>query len=313
MDAYRYLFGTVPSRRFGRSLGIDLLPCKTCSLNCLFCQLGRTTRQTLARKEYVPAKKVIDEIDDWLKADGNADYLTLSGSGEPTVHSGFGVVLEFIRERSTIPGLLLTNGTMLHLPEVRAAACHASVVKVSLSAWDQKSFEQVNRPHPELRFEQLIKGEKALRRQFEGEVWIEVFIVWGMNSVPGDVRKIAALAEEIGPSKIQLNTAVRPPAEETAVVAPRERMEELAELFNPPAEVIAEFSADVTESLRTSGNTILDMLKRRPCTVEDIADVFGMHVNEVLKYVGTLMKTHRIRSVRKDGKIYYVSGTQVQG
>ena len=156
---YKTIFGPVPSRRFGLSLGVDLVPFKTCSLNCVFCQLGRTTNKTVTRKEYVPLKMVLTELEAWLKTDGHADYITLSGSGEPTLHSQFGKVLEFIRANSEIPAVLLTNGTMLYLPEVKEAAIHADVVKVSLSVWNQDSFGWVNRPHPELNFKQIVKGQ----------------------------------------------------------------------------------------------------------------------------------------------------------
>jgi len=134
---YKYLFVPVPSRRFGRSLGVDLTPYKTCSPDFVFCQLGRASEKTITRQEYVPLEMVLFELEDWLKKDGRAQYITLSGSGEPTLHSRFGEVLEFINNKSTISTAVLTNGTMLHLPEVRHAAALANVVKVSLSAWNQ--------------------------------------------------------------------------------------------------------------------------------------------------------------------------------
>ncbi|MDY7035834.1 MAG: radical SAM protein, partial [Thermodesulfobacteriota bacterium] len=175
MVDYRYLFGPVPSRRFGRSLGVDLNPYKTCSLDCVFCQLGRTTKKTITRREYVPTESVLSELHEWLNEDGRADYITLSGSGEPTLHSRFGDVLQFIRSQSTIPAVLLTNGTMLNLQEVREAAACADVVKTSLSAWDQPSYIWMNRPYPQLRFDHLIEGQKAFRAQFNGQLWVEVF------------------------------------------------------------------------------------------------------------------------------------------
>jgi len=187
---YNCLFGPVPSRRFGRSLGVDLTPYKTCSLDCIFCQLGRTTEKTVARKEYVPTDIVLSELKEWLNKDGRADYITLSGSGEPTLHSRFGEVLEFIRANSKIPAVLLSNGTMLNLPEVRDAAACANVVKCSLSAWNQVSYEWVNRPHPQLRFDHLIKGQKDFRAQFKGQLWMEIFLIAGTNSTPANVRKI---------------------------------------------------------------------------------------------------------------------------
>jgi len=307
MGEKKYLFGPVPSRRLGRSLGVDLTPYKTCSLDCVFCQLGRTTEKTVIRKEYAPTDAVIAEIERWLKKGGKADYITLSGSGEPTLHEHFGEILAFIREKSTIPSVLLTNGTLLHLPEVRDAASLANVVKVSLSAWDQASYMWVNRPHPELRFDRLVQGQKAFRAQFKGDLWIEVFLVGGMNSDKEEVKKIASLAKEICPARIHLNTAVRPPAEDFATPLSRERMEELSHLFDPPAEIIAEFSAEKDLKLQANKETVLAMLRRRPCTADQIARGFGMHLNEVSKYLGNLMRADQIRAERKDSTIYYAA------
>jgi wyosine [tRNA(Phe)-imidazoG37] synthetase (radical SAM superfamily) len=307
MGDYKYLFGPVPSRRFGRSLGVDLSPYKTCSLDCVFCQLGRTGEKTVTRQEYVPIGMVLSELGEWLKRDGRADYITLSGSGEPTLHSRFGEVLEFIRSKSTIPAALLTNGTMLYLQEVRDAASLANVVKVSLSAWDQASYGWVNRPHPQLRFDQLIEGQKAFRAQFDGQFWMEVFLIGVMNSNPADVEKIAALAEEIGPDRIHLNTTVRPSAEDFATALSREGMEELIHLFKPTAEVIAEFKDKLADHIQADQETIFSMLKRRPCTAEQIADIFGMHFNEVSKYLSNLIRTDQIRAERKGTTVYYAA------
>jgi wyosine [tRNA(Phe)-imidazoG37] synthetase (radical SAM superfamily) len=307
MTQGKHLFGPVPSRRFGRSLGLDLTPHKTCSLDCVFCQLGRTTKKTATRKEYVPSDDVIAELNRWLKTDGKADYITLSGSGEPTLHLRFGEVLNFIRTNSSIPAVLLTNGTLLHLPEVRDAASSANIVKVSLSAWDQASYSWVNRPHTQLKFSQLVEGQKAFRKQFRGELWLEVFLVWGMNSTPSDVKRIAALAKEVEPDRIQLNTVVRPPAEEFAKSLSRERLAGLCSLFRPTAEVIAEFTADKDLKIQADKETILSMLQRRPCTVDQIAKGFGMHFNEVTKYLGNLMRTGQIQEERKNSTVYYAA------
>ena len=307
MEEYRYLFGPVPSRRFGRSLGVDLNPHKTCSFDCVFCQLGRTTEKTITRREYVPTERVLSELHEWLDKDGRADYITLSGSGEPSLHSRFGEVLEFIRSQSTIPAVLLTNGTMLNLQEVRDAAVCADVVKTSLSAWDQHSYIWMNRPHPQLRFDHLIEGQKAFRAQFKGELWMEVFLVEGINSFPGDIQKIATLAGEIGPDRIHLNTSVRPPAEDFAAALSKEHMEELTHLFQPRAEVIAEFKAKDSERVEANQETIFSMLQRRPCTADQIADVFDMHLNEVSKYIGILMQSDQIHVERKSPMVYYAA------
>ena len=307
MRKRKYLFGPVPSRRFGRSLGVDLTPYKTCSFDCVFCQLGRTTNKTVIREEYVPIKAVIAEIDEWLKTDGEADYITLSGSGEPTLHSSFGEILEFVRDNSDIPAVLLTNGTLLHLKEVRDAASLANVVKISLSAWDQTSYQSINRPHTQLKFPQLVEGQKEFRRQFRGDLLLEVFLVWGMNSIPSDVRRIAALEDEIKPDRIHLNTSVRPTAEEFAYALSAERMSSLCHLFQPKAEIIAEFNVQNKFNLKANKKAILSMLERRPCTMDQIAMGFNMHMNEVAKYIGSLMRSGQIREERKNSTFYYAA------
>lgn len=306
---YQYLFGPVPSRRFGRSLGVDPIPNKTCSLDCVFCQLGRTTNKTISRREYVSTKGIQDELHEWLETDGKADYITLSGSGEPTLHSRFGEILEFIRSNSKIPAVLLTNATMLYLPEVREAASIANVVKVSLSAWDQDSYKWVNRPSPQLVFDDLIEGQRAFRAQFKGELWMEVFLITGMNSNAADVGKISVLAEKISPDRIHLNTAVRPPAEGFVSPLSDESLSSMTHLFRPTAEVIAEFKIRNKVKIRANRETILSMLRRRPCTSDQIAETFGMHINEVTKYLGNLIQNDQIRMERKGGTVYYTAET----
>jgi wyosine [tRNA(Phe)-imidazoG37] synthetase (radical SAM superfamily) len=289
---------------------VDLTPFKTCTLDCIFCQLGRTPHKTLERKEYVPTEQVTAELDAWTAEGGKADYITLAGSGEPTLHSRFGDILDFARKRTGLPVALLSNGTLFEDSEVRKAAQKADIVKVSLSAWDQASFEQVNRPHADLRFERVVEGQRAFRREFRGKLWVEVFMIWGTNSVKRDVEKIAALVDSIAPDEIHLNTAVRPPAESFAFAMPRTAMEELAGLFRPAANVIAEFAADKSTEVAANEATILAMLQRRPCTAQQIADVFGMHLNEVSKYVGKLMRTNKIRLQADDGSQPYYAAVK---
>jgi len=310
MADYRYLFGPVPSRRFGRSLGIDLTPFKTCSLDCIFCQLGKTTNKTCIRKEYVPLDPVKEELGKWLDNGGLADYLTLSGSGEPTLHSRFGEILSFAGSRSDIPTVVLTNATLLHLPEVRDAACNANVVKVSLSAWDQASFEMINRPCKGLEFDRLVEGQKEFRRRFDGEVWMEVVLLEGLNTHEEDVKKIAALAEEIGPDKIHLNTAVRPPAEIYAAAVTPARLAEFTGFFNPVADIVAAFSSRQAKNTAVRGDVIEAMLRRRPCTAEQIAASFGMHLNEVSKYLGHMLHTGRIRTEHTANGVFYFASDE---
>jgi wyosine [tRNA(Phe)-imidazoG37] synthetase (radical SAM superfamily) len=303
---YQYLFGPVPSRRLGRSLGIDLTPLKTCSFDCVFCQLGRTPVKTLERKAFFPTADIIAEIDHWLKHDGHADYLTLSGSGEPTLHTGFGDILDFLGDQP-IPSALLTNGSLLHLPEVRKAAARASMVKVSLNAWDRQSFEWVNRPHRQLNFRQFFNGLKQFRDVFDGRLWIEVFLLSGINAMRRDVEKIAKLARELAPDRIHLNTVARPPAEDFAAAVSIQQLEDLSGLFDPPATIALESNVVRSEAAKASQSAIYAMLKRRPCTNRQIQEAFGLHINEVSKALGMLTRRGLIRSDRKNREVYYRS------
>jgi wyosine [tRNA(Phe)-imidazoG37] synthetase (radical SAM superfamily) len=303
---YQHLYGPVPSRRFGRSLGIDLMPHKACCLDCIFCQLGPTHRKTLTPQNYVSTEQVKNELESWYQKNGKADYIALSGSGEPTLHAAFGEVLATVKAFKQIPTALLSNGALFYREEVRQAASQADVVKISLSAWDQASFEGVNRSHPRLQFHRMLAGQKAFRREFEGELWLEVFLVRGFNSLPEQVRKIAALAREIAPDRIHLNTVTRPPSEGFAMPVTHAHMQPLTELFEPQAEIISEFIPKETPSMEADQESIMAILKRRPCTSRQIADVCGLHFYEVAKHLTALMKANQVRTEPRDGAVYYV-------
>jgi wyosine [tRNA(Phe)-imidazoG37] synthetase (radical SAM superfamily) len=305
-NRYQYLYGPVPSRRFGRSLGIDLIPHKACCLDCIFCQLGPTHRKTITPQTYVATDQIKAELERWYREHGQADYIALSGSGEPTLHAAFGEVLATVKAFKAIPAALLSNGALFHREEVRQAARQADVVKISLSAWDQWSFEWINRPHPRLSFDRMMAGHKAFRREFEGELWLEVFLVLGFNSRPEEVRKIADRAREIAPDRIHLNTVTRPPSEGLAMPVTHAHMQPLTELFEPPAEIISEFAPHATPSMGADQESIMAILKRRPCTSRQIADVCGLHFYEVTKYLAALIKANQVRTESRSGAIYYV-------
>jgi len=304
---YKHLFGPVPSRRLGWSLGVDLTPAKTCTLDCVFCQLGRTTVKTTERRDYVSAEEVMGELADWLRRGGSADYITLAGSGEPTLHRQFGAIIERTRALTTIPVALLTNGTLLHLPEVRRAAGKADVVKVTLAAPDETLFGQIHRPCQGVTLEQVLEGGRLLRAEFTGQLWLEIFLLWGVNTTGAEVARLATLARELRPDRVHLNTCVRPPAEDFVQAVPAERLAELALLFDPLAEVIAESAAAGVARARLTEEALLALLQRRPCTAGDLGKLFGLHANETAKYVGRLLRTHRICSERRESGVYYVA------
>jgi wyosine [tRNA(Phe)-imidazoG37] synthetase (radical SAM superfamily) len=305
MESYRYIFGPVPSRRLGLSLGIDLTPLKTCNSDCIFCQLGCTVRRTVRRTEYVPTADVIAEIQDWLAQGRRVDHITLAGSGEPTLHSRFGDVLAFVRANSCIPAALLSNGMLFYRPDVREAAAEAALVKLTLSAWDQPSFERLHRPHPSLRFDRMIEGYRKFRAQYRGELWIEVFLARGVNSAVDQVRRIAAIAQTIAPDHIHLNTAVRPPAEASVGAVAAGRLEELAALFSPVAEVVAEFRAPSVAGRAVDEHAVMALLRRHAATLPEMQSVLGGEAGQLTRLVRRLLRAKRIRSDARNGRLYY--------
>jgi len=307
MSDFKYLFGPVPSRRFGLSLGVDLVPRKTCTLDCIFCEVGPTTDRTLVRKEYVPVAEVLKELADWFALNRKADFITVTGSGEPTLHTRFGDVLSAIRSHERVRSALLTNSTLLHLPEVRAGAALADVVKVSLSAWDQASFAAITRPADGVDFLRMVEGLRMFRQDFSGELWMEVFIVPGLNDLPAQVAAIAALARTIRPDRVQLNTAVRPTARQNVPALAESQLRSLAEIFTPAAEVIARFApGGATAGARHADKSaVLAMLARRPCTVGDVAHAFALSREEAGTMIRELLGQCAVRSEVRNGENYY--------
>lgn len=312
--SYKFLFGPVPSRRLGRSLGIDLVPLKTCTESCIFCQVGATNSLQIQRSEYVPTEEVIREFKDWLAADGNAEVVTLSGSGEPTLHSRFGDVLQTVRAACDIKTVLLSNGTLFWMPEVRKQAGFAHIVKASLSAWDQASFERINRPHPELRFNRIVDGLCALRSEFTSELWLEVFVLAGINDTPEAMQRIAAIAAQIAPDSIHINTVVRPPAESFAEPVSRERLDELAALFGSRAEVIAKVKADdkkrFADRNAVSIESVLQVLERRGCRVDDLALGLNVDAGLIKPLLERLLRDGRIHTEQRGAEVYFTAVAQ---
>jgi len=268
------IFGPVPSRRLGRSLGVDLVPFKTCTYDCIYCQLGRTTCKTIERKEWVPLDRVLEELAEKLSS--KPDYITLSGSGEPTLFSRVDELIDRIKAITEVPVAVLTNGSLLWQEDVRHQLMNADLVVPSLDAGDEAMFRLVNRPHHEISFEQMLDGLIAFRREFRGEYWLEVFVVGAYTAIGGELAKAAKCVDRIKPDRIQLNTVTRPPAEKYALGVSPGRLAELASTFRLPAEVIADFRGVHRQAEFVAGRKeILDMLRRRPCSIDDIADGLG--------------------------------------
>jgi wyosine [tRNA(Phe)-imidazoG37] synthetase (radical SAM superfamily) len=301
----RFVFGPVPSRRLGRSLGVDLVPYKTCSYDCVYCQLGRTTRKTARRREWVPFEKVLKELRG--KLDTRPDWITLSGSGEPTLFSRIGELIDRIHKMTDIPVAVLTNGSLLWRQEVRKQLLKADLVIPSLDAGNAKTFKKINRPCKGLTFAKMLDGLVKFRREFKGRYWLEVFILKGPTSSDKEIRDIVRCVKEIAPDKVQLNTATRPTAEKDALAETKQRLKEIVSRFTCDAEVIADFPKTRARTRNSSKQTlqIRDLIRRRPCSVEDIANGLALNPGEITKYLGTLKKTGTLRVDEVGGKLFY--------
>jgi wyosine [tRNA(Phe)-imidazoG37] synthetase (radical SAM superfamily) len=304
----KHVFGPVPSRRLGRSLGVDLVPFKTCSYNCVYCQLGRTTCLTTERKEWAPAEDVLQQVKLKLSGQTQPDFITFSGSGEPTLHSRIGEIIRHIKKTTDIPVAVLTNGSLLWQPEVRESLLPADVVMPSLDAGDESLFRCVNRPHPSVSFDLMLAGLRSFREEYRGQYSLEVFLLRGVTGIEVETRKIAAIVEQLRPDRVHLNTVARPPAEDFALAVPRERMAQLCVLFGRRAEVIGEESR-IREhvDLAARRDDVLSLLQRRPCTADDIAEGLGMERRDVMKYLGGLLSEGSVTQRKQDTQTYYLA------
>lgn len=293
-----YVFGPVPSRRLGMSLGVDLIPYKTCSYNCIYCELGKTTHKTTIRKEYVSKDLVLKQLEDYLPLlDFTPDYITISGSGEPTLNSTIREIIEGIKKITSIPVAVITNSSLLFLDQVKEALLEADIVLPSLDAVGPLVFKYINRPEASLDINEIIKGIIDFRNEFSGQIWLEILFCRVLNDDRAEVERIREKIEDIKPDKVQLNTAVRPSSEDFAYPLNGEQLTSIKEMLGAKAEVIADIvpSGKGTHFIDNE-EKIINLIARRPCTFDDISKALGLHPNETLKYLDKL---------QKEGRIYY--------
>ncbi len=306
---YKYLFGPVPSRRLGMSLGVDLVPRKVCSLDCVYCEVGKTTKLTLERKEYILFNRVIKELSHYFENNPDPDYITFSGSGEPTLNSRIGDVLKFIKQnKPAVPIAILTNGTLLSDPKVREEIKKADVVLPSLDAATTTIFNKINRPVPEIDIKKYIQGLIDFRKEFNGKIWLEIFILPEYNFEETELKKLEQKITKINPDSIQLNTLDRPGTVANLHSATRKNLEELVSLWNfKNIEIISAASQRKNiQSYRSDAETaILETISRRPCTIEDLMNILGIHISEINKYLDVLEEEKRIETVRQERGVFY--------
>ncbi len=303
---YNHLFGPVASRRLGLSLGVDLLPYKTCSLNCVYCECGGTTNLTAARKTYVPTQEVLDELDDYLSSEPPLDFVTFSGAGEPLLHRGVGTVVRHLRERYPLyKRALLTSGTLFHDPEALEAALQFDLVIPSLDAVTEPVFAALNRPAPGLTLELVLQGLDTFFRRFEGEVWLEIFIVPGLNDDMAHLEALVECVTRFRPHRVQLNSLDRPGTEGWVKSVDPVWLQEIAALF-PRGEI-------VSKGVKVQGvrpqevlHMLVSSLRRRPQTREELEQTLELHPLELEKALAILTAQGRLREEQRARGLFFV-------
>jgi wyosine [tRNA(Phe)-imidazoG37] synthetase (radical SAM superfamily) len=310
---FSYVFGPVVSRRLGRSLGVDVVPFKTCTYDCTYCQLGATTERTIRRGNYVPRDAVLDEIRRKLASGAEVDYVTIAGSGEPTLYSGLRALIADIKAMTGIPVAVITNGALLWMPEVRDDLLPADLVVPSLDVGSAETFAEVNRPCGGIDFDRMIGGLAAFREAYRGQIWLEVFLLRGITDTPDEIERISEIVGRIRPDKIQLNTVARPAPGGGVKPVPRDVMERIAQGLGPIAEVVAHYDLTPhTAQVEIRPEDVLDVIRRHPCDLADIAQGLGISIEEARSHIAVLDGKGLLAVDVRDGTPFYLAQDAVQ-
>lgn len=306
---YKHIFGPVLSRRLGVSLGVDLVRHKICSMDCIYCECGKTTDLTTDLKEVVKYDKVRHELDHYWQNNDDPDYITFSGSGEPTLNPCLGQVISYIKkEKPQIKVAVLTNSSLFDNPDVRDSLLKADLVVPSLDAVSKRAFEQINRPHSSLDIDKMIKGLETFAREFDGRMWLEVLILPGVNDADHDLELLKTAIKTISPDLVQLNTLDRPGTETDILPAEMDELKRTADILQYPGiEIIAK--PKKTKVFQTDRkdicSAIIETIHRRPCTLEDLSQTLGFPEEVIVQHIDTLEKENKIFSTARERGIFY--------
>jgi len=312
------VFGPIPSRRLGLSLGIDLLPYKTCPLDCVYCECGATTNLTAKRQEYYPTEAVIAEIDAKLAEHPKLDFLTFSGVGEPTLHSGLGAIIEHVKTRwPEIKICLITNAVLLGDPDLQRSLQKLDVIMPSLDASDEAEFVKINRPAEGVTFNGLVGALRSFRRVCKVPMWLEIFIVPGVNDSADSMARFREIIKRIGPNRIQLNSLDRPGVVDWIGIPTRERLEELAAELKEAGTVeiisrVRPAPAEVKQhiDIETYNELILKTVRSRPCTAEDISASIQCDKDQVAAHLRRMGKAGLLLSEEGPRGTFYRPAAQ---
>ncbi len=309
---YKHLFGPVVSRRLGISLGVDVVAYKYCSLNCVYCEVSKTTHLTLKRKSFFDVNEITAELDDFLATNPALDYITFSGAGEPTLNRDLGEIVSYIKfHYPTYKLALITNSTLLNNPQLLSEILPCDLIVPSLDAVSEDVFKQVNRPIDKLTAQDIIQGLMTLRKAYPGQIWLEIFIVPGINDHLEEIELLRAAVEQIKPDKVQINSLDRPGAEEWVEPAIYLALEEIRAILSEgnsiPIEIISSTHQKslITTVEQNVMQELIALIQKEEYSKEELSKELQIHVNEVSKILQHLALQDNISAQRKQKSIFY--------
>jgi len=263
MKDMKYIYGPVPSRRLGISLGISPIPKKTCNYSCIYCQLGRTDQMTNTRSMFFPVGDIISEFDEVLKEHVSFDVITIVGEGEPTLYLGLGTLIEEIQKRTDKPVAVITNGALLSDEKVQSELSRADIILPTMDACSEDLFKRINRPHKSLVFADVLGGLQEFSKTYQGQLWLEIMLVEGFNDDEQSLVNYSKMLGEIRYDKLYVNTPVRPPAEVFAKAVDHEKMDHAA-TFLSGISIDLLVSKGFHSEIKGDYPAVLSIIKRHP-------------------------------------------------
>jgi len=305
----KYVYGPVPSRRLGKSLGIDLIPSKTCNFQCIYCQLGKTTYFTNKRTNFFPKEDIIFEIREAIKQyENEIDYITFVGSGEPTLYKDIEELILITKKLSKKPVCVITNGALLYDPDVRNALMLADVVLPSLDAGDEKLFIKINRPHPSIKYDDVIQGFIEFRKNYKGKFWIEIMIMKGINDSRNELIKLKEKIDLLMPDRIDINVPIRPPAENWVKIPDKNITALLNEVFGEYTDIHYPEMGKFYLYSSDFENEFLSIIERHPMRQDQIIETFcsqNFNEEEILRRLKALECRKMIEKIMYNNKIFW--------
>ena len=270
MSTLKYVFGPVPSRRLGRSLGVSPIVKKACNYSCIYCQLGRTDKMTNTRKEFFPVDDILEEFKEYLKDDDKFDIISLVGEGEPTLYSELGELIKGLKSLTDKPIAVITNSALMGDESVRKDLMEADIVLPSLDSYDEESWHKIDRPHGKLVYNEVFDGLIKFTKEFKGQVFMELMLMDGINDSEKALNKFKDLLSKLTYDKLYINTPVRPPAEDYAIVASKEKIEYACELLGGIS-IDSLASGGFFSEIEDNYEAILSIIGRHPMNQYEIA------------------------------------------